>query len=56
MRTVRIVAIVLALAAVSAFLATQWVEHVMTVALPVKAPMTLVVEKGSNLNVVARDL
>jgi UPF0755 protein len=56
MRTVRIAASVLALAAVSAFLATQWMEHVMTVALPVKAPMTLVVEKGSNLKTIARDL
>lgn len=57
MRFLRIIAVLVALAAVAAFLALSWVnDHYMQAPLPVAQATSFEVRKGSTLNTVAREL
>src|SRR5262245_40545781 len=56
MRAVRIIGACALLAGLALWLMSLWIDHFMAAPLPINAPMTLVVQKGSTLSAVASDL
>lgn len=56
MRALRIIAACAVLAGLAAWLTSLWIDRYMAAPLPITAPMTFVVQKGSTLSAVARDL
>lgn len=56
MRALRIIGACVVLAAVAAWLGLLWIDRLMTTPISLDAPITVVVQKGSTLSAVAREL